>query len=392
MISFRSHQTGVGCRHQNVDLDPEGRIKAAVGARGGNNPRDVRTVQSLLNGIGPLEGGPPEMLAVDGIVGPITLGAINAFQTFHLGSNDGRVDVDGRTIRLLREPPGSVPIVGDGGDKTRQLTQLLGGGGAAPAFNPPSKKDPLPKPPGNFNKQEIYAKRLISALSAWPTAKSSVDKILQRVSIAISLAQRPTLRGGGDALIAYFDKHFKTGVKHGDGLANDLRAIEHVYRMMNVVMAARSGYFGGTPWGVYIFDIDRFPNLNKNAGAYTGLGAMHIPSNKVDRRYNHPMMGATVYLCDGVDSITNDQWINVVMHEIAHMAGSTRTGAGIDDFGYAHQVKKFAALGKWHRMHNADNYSMCALEMMIGTPRVVASTANNDFLTAPVVDAGVLKN
>ena len=82
----------------------------------------------------------------------------------------------------------------------------------------------------------------------------------------------------------------------------------------------------------------------------------------------------------------------MVMHEIAHMAGSTKSGAGIEDFGYAHEVKKFAALGKWHRMHNADNYSICALEMMIGTQRVVASTANNDFQTKPVVDAGMLKN
>src|SRR4051812_19355144 len=95
-VSFRSHARGSGCTIQSIDLDYEGRIGGSVGAGGSNGPRDVKTVQSLLNGIGPLEGGPDAMLAVDGIVGPLTLGAINKLQAAQFGWNDSRVDPNGQ--------------------------------------------------------------------------------------------------------------------------------------------------------------------------------------------------------------------------------------------------------------------------------------------------------
>src|SRR3569623_1279798 len=134
-ISYQTYTVKQGCGHVTVELDYEGQISASVGSGGANKSRDTRTVQALLNGIGPLEGGPPEMLAVDGIVGPKTLAAIRNFQTTLGGLVDGRVDPAGPTIKALRNPPGATfPITG------------FSSGGARPSAKVPP--NPLPSPPG----------------------------------------------------------------------------------------------------------------------------------------------------------------------------------------------------------------------------------------------------
>jgi hypothetical protein len=81
-------------------------ISASVGRWAANRLPDVKTVQELLNKAGAL---PP--LAVDGMCGPKSNGAIFAFQKAHFGSADGRVDPGQRTIKKLNEfdKPGGRP-------------------------------------------------------------------------------------------------------------------------------------------------------------------------------------------------------------------------------------------------------------------------------------------
>jgi hypothetical protein len=75
-------------------------ITASVGRRGLNNPSDVRVVQSLLNQHVQSLGLKP--LAVDGDVGPKTIGAIEAFQRrIGFAMPDGKVDPGGRTFQAL---------------------------------------------------------------------------------------------------------------------------------------------------------------------------------------------------------------------------------------------------------------------------------------------------
>jgi hypothetical protein len=71
-------------------------ITASVGAGGVNRPDDVRVVQALLAAKGVYAG------AVDGIAGEETLEAITAFQKRFASAPDGRVDVNGRTLRELQ--------------------------------------------------------------------------------------------------------------------------------------------------------------------------------------------------------------------------------------------------------------------------------------------------
>jgi peptidoglycan hydrolase-like protein with peptidoglycan-binding domain len=75
-------------------------IQASVGRGGVNRPEDVRMVQELLN----KHTRPPmQLLQVDGMAGPKTIAAIEAFQRHNLSMihPDGRVDPDGRTLLAL---------------------------------------------------------------------------------------------------------------------------------------------------------------------------------------------------------------------------------------------------------------------------------------------------
>jgi peptidoglycan hydrolase-like protein with peptidoglycan-binding domain len=93
-------------------------ISASVGLRGHNLEDDVVTIQTLLNKVPPSQGGPDPVLAVDGICGPKTRGAIQRFQLDHFGWSgaDGRVDPGQQTLAKLNEfdpdplpPPPIIP-------------------------------------------------------------------------------------------------------------------------------------------------------------------------------------------------------------------------------------------------------------------------------------------
>lgn len=74
-------------------------LTRSVGQGGGNIPEDVGLVQVLLNSMRGLQ--KRELLAVDGIAGPLTIGAIKEFQAQFTGGRDGRVDPNGATFRVL---------------------------------------------------------------------------------------------------------------------------------------------------------------------------------------------------------------------------------------------------------------------------------------------------
>jgi hypothetical protein len=72
-----------------------------VGYGGRNDPQDTRLVQTLLNLVPTARGGPTARLAVDGLVGPRTVAAIQRYQASNTRICDGRIDPAGPTIRAL---------------------------------------------------------------------------------------------------------------------------------------------------------------------------------------------------------------------------------------------------------------------------------------------------
>lgn len=98
---------GTRCRHAayfnrarevslwEVEDAPRRSLGGSVGRGGTNAPTDVASVQDLLADAG-VDPGP-----VDGVAGPRTIAAIEAFQRRFLARPDGRIDVDGRSWNEL---------------------------------------------------------------------------------------------------------------------------------------------------------------------------------------------------------------------------------------------------------------------------------------------------
>lgn len=74
-------------------------ITVSVGLGGVNAPHDVQYVQALLNIR--LEDSGRQMLVADGQTGPLTIGAIQDFQSSQLGFADGLVEPGRSTITAL---------------------------------------------------------------------------------------------------------------------------------------------------------------------------------------------------------------------------------------------------------------------------------------------------
>lgn len=95
-------------------------ILQSVGAGGSNQVDDIDTIQILLNGIPPEQGGafpPLIVLDVDDAINRVELArmieAIRTFQQLHFHFDDGRVDPEMQTIRkmrqLMRKKPSPLP-------------------------------------------------------------------------------------------------------------------------------------------------------------------------------------------------------------------------------------------------------------------------------------------
>lgn len=96
---------------------PSSVLKGSVGFGGKNQRPDVQLVQSMLNAVPADRGGAAPALAVDGLCGARTSGAIKRFQATNQCYADGRIDVAGRTEQAL------LGLL----DQLGKLTALLGG-------------------------------------------------------------------------------------------------------------------------------------------------------------------------------------------------------------------------------------------------------------------------
>jgi peptidoglycan hydrolase-like protein with peptidoglycan-binding domain len=123
-----------------ISADPLGgpAIGKSVGLGGANVKTDVQLVQSLLNLVAPIALAPKPLLNIDGLVGPLTIGAIKQFQSRTLGLSDGRVDPGGPTFGRLSvlayQAGGPAAFTGN---TVRQVSQVT----AAP---PPPSPKPTP--------------------------------------------------------------------------------------------------------------------------------------------------------------------------------------------------------------------------------------------------------
>jgi hypothetical protein len=338
MVAVCRANSDSGCRL--ISLGPAKKpaaqtISASVGVGGRNLATDVRAVQELLNGVPAASGGPLSPLAVDGLIGPKTIAAIQRFQKAQFGWLDGRVDPGGPTITRLD----SFATRGGGADFDK-------GEAAAGQSNP-----------------ILEAFRLTTMVISTPDAKNAVIQALSRIDQAAMFVM---LGSGGlfanSASFDLVDRHFLFKGVGREQTLSELQFIRSIFLRMKTVLENRTSVFGGPMWGPNLFDIDPFPGkTDPRVKAY-------VPRSSVE--HTDGVTPNRMYLCRGLDGQPQDRYTHILIHELGHFVDDETPATEIIDHGYAF-FGTLKTLPHEKRLHNADTYAIFAFENAFGKERVV---------------------
>jgi hypothetical protein len=366
-------------------------ISASVGQGGANRRDDTMAVQTALNAVPALLGGAGESLAVDGLVGPLTIGAIKTFQLRWLTILDGRCDPTGPTLGLLNAMAG----VGDA---------LPPGASGAAAVNgtpdtvvvakPTRRRQPsaaeLARIRAAEERQFIVEKHHMNIIFRWLIVALRVNDAAQRhVSRLKALGQGGTLPTAALADVDRLSfllvaKTFKlherapavadAGVKRVDSILRQsmLLVLRHLPPRPPLVGPppdARSPLFVslfGTP-----------PHEPPSLG-YTIEGGLHLrpgPSGFFNRFIRPGVVVAErnerIYLPPDFDTANNDLQRLTLIHELSHNVGPTPGHGGVDEIATVDRPARWKALTSFQRLHTADSYGFFPTECNIGTEHAV---------------------
>lgn len=330
-------------------------IKKSVGAGGANLRPDVVTIQQLLNGVAPADGGPLPILAEDGIAGPLTNGAIRKFQQVQqLPAVDGRVDPNGPTLRRLNEvsTPGQRAI--------QQMRAVLGLD--VPAVRHLAGLDQATRRALRFKRAELAMPELIRVSRE---GQRKAEQSMDHVSLGT------TLPGSGNAeAFRRAELHFKFGNQSKAKTVDELGFIRTTLRRVNGVLNnPRPSVFGGNPFGLSIFEIDP-TGKRPDWFAFT-------PTQAFDFKRKDGLSSGHVYLCDQLDYVTQDLLVIILLHELFHFVDEESKERKIFDAPDGYREGAFK-LTHDQRMHSADNYALFTSHVGLGRARVVAALPTLD--------------
>lgn len=288
-------------------------ITGSVGRGGRNMAADVKTIQSALNEVSPIDGGPAPKLKVDGVVGPLTIAAIEKYQRRQIGRADGRVDPDGPTIRALN---------------------------GASSGNSPAQKAAKPTPPPKATPEQntAFIARIGSLL---PRARHWTSMAQMKIDMALGYVHKgpadpkdpfPSLHDIGKSDLALFDKYFHSEKNAKTTRIQQLRRVRTVYDSMQTVMTGsllEAPMFG---WGVGVFQPDPLDGTLAAKGyvAYTFPGGWRAqrkdgtPRRAADDNYTGPgdLRQDGIYFPIGKLMARSDNFmIETMIHELAHFVG-----------------------------------------------------------------------
>jgi peptidoglycan hydrolase-like protein with peptidoglycan-binding domain len=329
-------------------------IAGSVGVGGANRRADVKTVQQLLNALSPLEGGPNFLLAEDGLVGPKTRDAISKYQSQVLRFSDGRVDVDGPTIKRLTKTIVDSPTVPFG---------KLG----APQSGTPGPGAPNTGPvPSTLGADSVAVAHLILRV---------LEPRLNLLRFKLTRTTPP--------MLALLNKHFahKSQTVTNADIGHVQTILAGIHRFI-----ARFNAFGKLPAeNVILFD----PAPNPSVIGRTVRGGDKLSTQQVQIYVDKNGVaskdpGQSIWLTSLFATQPSHEKHWVILHEFAHFVGA-RDGVftAINDNAYAFE-NRFLTLSKFDRLHNAESLSLFFLEVCVGTqaiavlPRLSSARAHFD--------------
>ena len=288
-------------------------ITGSVGRGGRNMASDVRTIQSALNEVSPMDGGPAPELKVDGIVGPLTIAAIEKYQRRQIGRADGRVDPDGPTIHALN--------------------------GSGSGISPAQKgAKPTPPPKATPAQNTAFIARIGALL---PRARHWTTTAQMKIDMALGFVHKgpadpkdpfPSLHDIGKSDLALFDKYFHSEKAAKATRIQQLLQVRSVYQAMQTVMTGsllEAPMFG---WGVGVFQPDPLDGTLAAKGyvAYTFPGGWRAqrkdgtPRRAADDNFTGPgdLRQDGIYFPIGKLLSRSDNFmIETIVHELAHFVG-----------------------------------------------------------------------
>jgi Putative peptidoglycan binding domain len=307
-------------------------ITAPVGINGRNLAADVHVIQQALNDVPPDQGRPVPSLKVDGICGEKTRKAIQMFQLKHFGWRlaDGRVDPLKQTIAKLNE--------------------LVGG--AAPFISGP----------GTVRIAQGVARvpRIIGLLNrAFDCIRAARNNlILAQQVVDQADIPAPSIGASRAVKMEQVNRHFDVDTYPKPARHGVVHQLSRTFDMMLGVFTRPGGL-----WGKAIFDLDP---LNKDYVAYTYPQGYHRSGVKKTEKGKEIRIDS-IYLCDGIDTVLDDECVLVIIHELSHFVAFPQR---IRDFAYGwYDQPKMKRLVPWQKLHNAMNHCNFAWDAKYGHER-----------------------
>lgn len=265
----------------------------SVGRSGRNLRSDVEAVQAALNRIDQFRGGPFPLLAVDGFIGPKTVGAIDRFQRVQFPANfpDGRIDPGQRTEARLNELLAAAKPSG-------VITNVHGLAGGSNGTKNPSSLVPIPVV---FNPPQNNAERLALAEKLAIDAERRLTAAVLRLNKAIKALAKTTGRTEEEKkLVKEIDWHFKASADKDP--ATHMTKISNIF--VTMLVAVKEQNLGTRS----IFKAGTHPDATAIAAAEPGGWF----SMKQDERFII------------ITPAFRTQSSGVIIHELGHFCGGKR--------------------------------------------------------------------
>jgi peptidoglycan hydrolase-like protein with peptidoglycan-binding domain len=300
-----------------------GLLSASVGFGGVNRRNDVVLIQSLLNLVPSASGGPTKPLKVDGIVGPLTIGAIRRFQSANIGFSDGRVDPGGQTLARLSALTSQQPVSSTAPSSRASLTL-----GFAITGAPAAKPTPL-----------------AAAIAATPLAKFWVGAAI----LHLSGLQQGLIASGGviffPAAFNVVNTHFHLDRDPSNILINLGKAIG-VFNKIVVMLSDPTTFYREGPETAD----------SKFADAPMGGFSLAEPNHHITIRPQYPDCGPN---CQSAMLVHEGAHFCGGLNEIRHFAHEFPVPDGEPQDGSSHN---YAQMTADEGMRNAASYAAFAIQ------------------------------
>lgn len=365
-------------------------IEHSVGKGGVNRRDDARALQIALNAVPESLGGAGESLAVDGLVGPLTIHAIGAFQERWLEVRDARCDPDGPTLALLNAMAGVGDALPPGTAAAAARTPIIA---AKPAKHHSPSPAELARIQAAELRQFVVEHHHTSIVLRWLFTALRVNDAAERhVRRLRGLAHGATLPASalGDEERCSFLLVAKTFKLHEHAVAAAEAGIRRVDSILRQSMLLINRHIPRPPVvspapetkGPLFVSLFGLPPHVPAALGYTVEGGLHLapgPSGFFNRFVVPGRVVAErnerIYLPPAFDDINPDLQRLTMIHELAHnVGGSPGQRSGVDEIGTVDRPVKWKGLSSFQRLHTADSFGFFATECNIGTERAVTQS------------------